>query len=331
MRRTLLITITIVIMCLATIAVFVIVVDPHQHFHKNATYSGNQRYEIGGIAKYHDYDAFVTGSSMAMNHYPAQIDSLMGWKTKNFTLMGAGYDDYAIILPYILSQGKTQNVIWGIDFFSLAFPRGAVPYYMYDNNLLTDCKYLWNYSILKQAIQKIQTGGTSDSILYHFSSPVSRKELQNSFRQKTENRIIDISHSEDYNLDTMRRNFDEIVVPIIRSHSNIHWHIYLPPYSIAEFIIIAQDGFLDDIIAMRAYMTEQLLELPNVVLYDFQRDPWITNLDEYMDTRHHSHEFNRKIIRSIKEKRYRADLDTVLNNNFQLPILVRQYADSLRH
>lgn len=329
MRRVLFTTLTLLFAALVAIAGFIIIVDPHQHYHRNATYSGIQRYEIGGVAAHHDYDAFVTGSSMAMNHFTSQIDSVMGWKTKNFTFMGAAYDDYAIALPYILKQGKTKNVIWGIDFFSLTFRRNAMPGYMYDDNLLTDCKYLWNFSILTTALKMYRTGGVSDSIIYHFNSPANRAELLRCFFQKTNNRLKDISHSEIYALDTMRRHFDEIIVPVISSHPEVQWWIYLPPYSIAEFIIFDQDGYLDDITQMRAYMADRLLKLSNVALFDFQREPWITDLNAYMDTRHHSHAFNRNIIHSIKNNCYRVNLDSVRHNNSQLTVLVKQYTDSL--
>lgn len=178
---------------LIAIGAFVAYVDPYQHYHYNPTYCGNQRSEIGGVAQHHDYDAVITGSSMAMNHYPAQADSLWGWTTKNFSIMGATDDDYATILPFVLNREKAKNIIIGVDFFSFARRRGAVPAYLYDDNVLNDYHYLWNYTSLKAAIDFAVKGGVQETNLYHFSSPVGKEYLLNDFRDHLDRGYSDLA------------------------------------------------------------------------------------------------------------------------------------------
>ena len=85
-----------IVVLLVAIGAFVAIVDPYQQYRQHEKYLGNQRLEIAGVARHHDYNAVITGSSMAMNHYPSQVDSLWDWKSKNFSIMGATDDDYSL-------------------------------------------------------------------------------------------------------------------------------------------------------------------------------------------------------------------------------------------
>lgn len=304
---------------------FVYIVDPYQRYRANSLYSGIQRFEIAGVAANHDYDAFITGSSMAMNHYPEQVDSLWGWKTKNFSIMGATDDDYEVVLPYIISKGKTNNIILCIDNFSFARSRGAIPKYLYDDNVLNDYKYLWNFTSLQHAISMLLGNGQSETNLYHFDSPYGRKELQDHFEAS----INKGYERENFNLDSMKYRFDRTLFKVVKDTPYIQWHIYFPPYSIGEYIIYDLHDNLEANLGMRNYMANKLLSLKNVELYDFQCRPIITNLNSYMDLRHHSHAINRMIIQSIHDRNYIVN-DSIVNVNSQsIRILCRQYKDSL--
>ncbi len=286
-----------IIVLLIALGTFIAIVDPYQQYHaRTDKYSGEQRYEISGIARNHDYDAILTGSSMSMNHYPAQVDSLFEWNTKNFSIMGATYDDYGIILPYIISKGKVKNIIINIDVFSFARERGAVPKYLYDDNVWNDYEYLYNYSSLKNAVRYLRNP-IKGKDLYHFNSPVGKIYLIEDFKRL---KLKDSYEGEIYNFDMMKERFDSSILKNIQdSSTRIIWYVYLPPYSIAEFILLKQYGDLDTFLKFQEYMICQLNKFKNVKLFDFQRESWIGNLNEYMDVRHHSHTFNREIIRSI--------------------------------
>ena len=309
---------------LVAIAVFVISIDPYQQYRSRSTYCGNQRLEIGGIAKNQDYNAFFTGSSMSMNHYPGQVDSLWGWKTKNFSLMGATYNDYQILLPYILSQGKAKNIILNIDFFTFARDRSVVDSYLYDDNIWNDYEYIYNYTSLKNCIN-ILLHPTEEEGLYHFQSPSGRKYLKEAFDKAMKQNEYE---GENYSFELLKKNFDNSILPIlINSSDSIQWFVYYPPYSIGEFIVLDHYGVLENVLKFKDYMTHRLSNINNLRLYDFQTKTWITNLEQYMDLRHHSHYYNRAIMEAIHK-----DSDRVHSHQSsqkEIHSLIEIYRDSI--
>lgn len=322
MKRRFFVTVAAIAVLLLLLGGFVAYVDPYQQYTCHDTYLGNQRLEIGGVARNHTYDAFITGSSMAMNHYPEEVDSLWGWHTMNFSIMGATDDDYAVMLPFIIDQGKAKHVIWDIDFFSFARQRGAVNAYLYDNNRWNDYEYLWNYTSLKNSIVYLCHPQSKEE-LYHFNSPYGRDHLMADFKGHLESGY---NGAELFDYDIMVQRFDASVLPVInRSVYSVKWLIYFPPYSIGEFIIYERSGVLDTILRFKQYIIESLSKCSNVTLYDFQTTPWITNLDQYMDLRHHSHDYNKRIIQAIHDGRYRVDAQ---DNGRQIRNLVEAYCDS---
>jgi hypothetical protein len=320
MKRRFLVTVAVIAGWLLLIGGFVAYVDPYQQYTGHDTFLGNQRMEIGGVARNHSYDAFITGSSMAMNHYPEEADSLWGWHTMNFSIMGATDDDYAVMFPFIIRQGKAKHVIWDMDFFSFARQRGAVNAYLYDENRWNDYEYLWNYTSLKNSIEYL-FHPKSKKDLYHFDSPFGRNCLMDDFKGHAH------GYSEehfDYNVLVQR--FDASVLPVIhQSVGQVEWLIYFPPYSIGEFIVYEQSGVLDTVLKFKRHIVEALSECGNVKLYDFQSSPWITNLDQYMDLRHHSHDYNKRIIQSIHDGQYRIEAS---DDGGQIKDLVVAYRDS---
>lgn len=314
-KKYLVITLSCIATLLLGLGMFIYVIDPNQIYHQHNTYAGNQRYEIAGIAKNHDYNAIILGSSMCMNHFPEQIDSLFGYKTKNFSMMGITHDEYDILLPYIIKQGKAKNIIFGLDIFSFISELGAIPPELYDENPWNDVIYLLGYSGVEHAIKYLKNPLVEKN-LYHFESPLDKETVLNEFEalKKAEIRI--------YDYDQIIKNFDEHVFAHLASGSkDIKWQIYFPPYNIAEFAGMQFQNQLESALKAKKYIIKKLSKLPNVELFDFQCDPWITNMDEYMDSRHHSHNYNKKIIESIKNKKFLVQKDSIdFNNNYLIKL-----------
>lgn len=311
-----------IVISLLTIVGMVVVVDPYQQYHASDKFIGNQRLENPGVAKHHDYDAVIVGSSMAMNHYPSQVDSLFGWNTINLTTMGGLDSDYILFFPHLVRQGKVKNMIWCLDYFCFSLPITYLSEpYLYDDNYWNDCSYCLNYSSLKDVLSKLQEKTIShrDS-LYHFNQPSSREHLLKYYERDNNEKYF-----ERYDFTTMEERFNEMERVVMPALKDVEVYVYFPPYSICEFLMCDQYGHWEQVKAFKQYMTECLLKYPNVRLYDFQIEEFICNMNEYMDLRHHSHAYNKRIIECIHVDSCRVREDNYNKDLMVLDSLVRNF------
>ena len=316
-----------ILIALSLIVGMVVIVDPYQQYWKSDVFIHNQRLENPGGAKHHDYDAVIVGSSMAMNHYPSQVDSLFGWNTINLTTMGGTDDDYCLLFPHLIRQGKVKHMIFGIDFFSFALPTTIFlsEAYLYDNKWWNDYPYWLNYTSSRNVVKRIKKRDIvfRDSV-YHFRSPSGKDYLLKYYERDNNEKYF-----EKYDFNHMKSRFDSMMESLMPIMGNIELYVYFPPYSILEFKMFDQYGHWEQILDFKQHMIEELLKYSNVKLYDFQKEEFICNLDEYMDLRHHSHAYNKRIIEYIhqdscrvRDGEYETDLMALdsLVRNFELPI-----------
>lgn len=302
----------------------VVLVDPYQQYKKSDIFIINQRLENPGVAKHHDYNAVIVGSSMAMNHYPSQIDSLFGWNTINLTTMGGTDDDYTLLFPYITQLGKTKHLLWCVDYFSFFMPGTTFlsELYLYNDKYWDDYPYWLNYTSLKNVINKINSQeSTNRDSIYHFDSPSGKEHLLKYYKRDNNDKYLG-----KFDFTKMEKRFkkmEEVVMPLLK---DVDVYIYFPPYSILEFKIYQQYDHLEQILEFKKYMIEHFLKYPNVKMFDFQKEDFICNLDEYMDLRHHSHAYNKRIIEYINKDSFRVQKDTYKNELIKLDSLIKNYS-----
>jgi len=318
------ITLGSIVVLLLFIVGAVIIVDPYQQYRKSDVFIHNQRLENPGIAKHHDYDAVIVGSSMAMNHYPSQIDSLFGWNTINLTAMGGTDYDYCLLFPYIAEQKKVKHMIWGMDFFSFTLPTTiflSEPY-LYDDKWWNDYPYWLNYTSCTNLIKRLKNRNTmiSRDGMYHFESPSGGEYLLKYYERDNNEKYF---AKDDFS--RMKQRFDVMESSVMPNLSEVDVYVYFPPYSILEFKMFEQYGHGEQVLDFKQYMIEKLLKYPNVKLYDFQKEEFICNLDEYMDLRHHSHAYNKRIIECMYKDSCRVSEDNYKKDLVVLDSLVRHY------
>ena len=96
---------------------------------------------------------------------------------------------------------------------------------------------------------------------------------------------------EGYGYDAMVRHFERDAVGLITHHPDVTFDIYLPPYSILQFVAMrdASPATLKIVTISPPCIAERLTQLPNVRLYDFRAIRAVTHdLDNYSDVIHHS-------------------------------------------
>jgi len=98
-------------------------------------------------------------------------------------------------------------------------------------------------------------------------------------------------------------------ISIIRDHPETKFCVFVPPYSILQFVTIrdVSPEALQTIYDFSAYAFPRLLSLPNVTLFDFRVAQDITHdLDNYMDLLHYRPMVDQRVLSLLAGGKYRV-------------------------
>lgn len=302
---------------LALLAVVMIIVDPYFHYHKPLSFLSyrlyEERYTNDGIARHFEYDAMITGTSMAQNFKVSEMNELLGTNAVKNTFSGAGYQELSENLQRALERNDDlKTVLWALDYNGLLREYDwrqyeTYPDYLYDNNPLNDVSYLFNKSIFYH-------GAFPNLVMTLTQSPSTTMDEYSSWER--ENGLEYILYAYDRsNLEklpaefgaaekeSVTRTISENVVNLVNQYPDTTFYIFYPPYSICYWDALNIHGTTLKEIAAEQAATELLLECPNIKLYNFfdQYDV-ICNTDYYSDPGHYNAEVNSLILRWIAEE-----------------------------
>jgi hypothetical protein len=156
--------------------------------------------------------------------------------------------------------------------------------------------------------------------LWHFNSPSGKEYLLKYYERDNNEKYFG---KDDFT--RMQERFDVMENVVMPELEDAEVFVYFPPYSILEFKMSEQYGHWEQVISFKQHMIERLLNYSNVKLYDFQNENFICNMDEYMDLRHHSHAYNKRIIEYIHADSCRVREDNYKENLIVLESLVRNF------
>lgn len=310
---------------LFAVALLIIVVDPFFQYHKplaGVNYRiDNQTSQNPGIAKHFEYDSVILGSSMTNNFDTVLFQEYLGRNVVKLSYNGAFPRDIDTILSVAVeSPNKIEEVFLGIDIFTCKAQPGTtayeVPAYLYDNNLLNDVFYLLNKDVLLDYI-----------IRPHSNTPLNEsywfwKEVTYGADAVLASYAVPTEFSDplpaDYYAENIAANLEQYILPYISSMPETQFTIFFPPYSILYWYSRFADGSLEAEIQGQKQITETLLSYPNVRIFYFQDEyDFITNLDNYSDYTHFSHEGNDYITKCFADGSKElslSDYETILDS-----------------
>lgn len=288
---------------LGGIAGLVIMVDPFFQYHKPLSFLNyvidNQLSQNAGMIKNFEYDSVILGSSMTVNFDTDLFEKEMGLNTIKLSTNAAYPKDIDKMLSGISESGNDVNAVFiGIDphNYSAEPEITAYPYpeYLYDDNLLNDCAYIFNKDVILDYILKPQFQGTNTKLneiywSWKYSS-YGRDAIAGTY---TEPQITANMMQRDAYIENTKYNLENYILPYISEMEDTQFVIFYPPYSILYWYNHMAEGDLETLIYQTEYITEILLRYPNVKVYCFQNDfEYITNFDNYSDYTHYRHEMN---------------------------------------
>ena len=349
------------LLVLAGLTVFVI--DPLQQYRRATLYhplwEGNLRYYDPGFVKHYDYDCIIIGSSMVQNFIPSEVGKQLSARVLVASIgAGSPYEE-GVLLNTALRTGKVKTVIWGLDVNvfgmgtrALSFGPGTMPFYLYDDNPFNDYHYLWNIDVLLTACGRTLAANILHTSRWHrelnpdsaqfvadrftFSREAALADLKRVERERPgtlEARRRELEHPETAMtgtgaLDSMKRNLEVNVMPLVERHPEVTYNFFYPPYSILFWTVTPYP--LETLLEFKRYVFMRTRGLPNVKVFDFQDIGEITlNLNNYMDYSHYSPAVSKFIINAISKNQYVVNDDNIEEKLSRLESQVREFSDSL--
>jgi len=336
-------------------------VDPLQLFRPArftpAMYSSDTRMQDAGLIRSQPFDTVFMGTSLAIHFRQRDIDRVLGVHSLKLSMTGSNSHEQSFVVAAALATGA-RRVIWEVDdwIFCNAPDIGSdvyLPADLYRGNARGIASYLLSGAMARESAlilmrsvfpgKPILARPTREAL---FKFPLSRVDDINSLppdadvpgsynAAKARAAFADITDpvrraylAEGYNTDAMVGNFERDMVDLIAKHPDVQFDIYLPPYSILQWVAMrdASPATLQIVYDFTAYLARRLAELPNVRLSDFRAVQEVTHdLNNYGDVIHHSPTVDLKVLSWLAAGDYVVDRSTPTASLEKLKAQVETY------
>lgn len=337
------------------------VVDPLQMFRTShlfrAMYSNDSRLQNAGLIRSQTFDTVFMGTSLAIHYRQSDIDRILGVKSLKLSMTGSSSREQTFVLDAAMGR-RPKRVIWEVDdwIFHDAPDIDAntyLPADLYRGNAKGIASYLLSGAMARESawivarsippLEPVVAALTNEPA---FKFPLSSADDINTLQPGEDagaiynagraiaafKYITDPARSryllDDTDYDMKVRVFERDVVGLIREHPDVAFDIYLPPYSILQWVALRETSpdTLKSVYAFSAYLCRRLTAFPNVRLFDFRGVRDVTHdLDHYSDVIHHSPEIDLKVLDWLARGKYRADAAAPTAALDQLEAQVRAY------
>lgn len=298
-------------------AVAVIVVDPFFHYHAPLSglfYTlGTPRDQNDGITRHFDYDAVITGTSMAESFRVSEFDTLFETHAIKVCYPGATLKETGDNLAVAFrTNPDIRMVLRSLDFSllltdpdALREDMGTYPVYLTNRNPFDDVQYWWNRDVLisytlRSLIGGLRgtPGGVTSFDEYGFSDVLGDGLFQGD--RKSYGTAQQERHLTEEERRLLQANLEQNVCAIARAHPETRFVCFFPPYSMAYWGERREEGTLAWTLEMEEAAIRQLIEVPNIELYSFQTDIALTgDLTRYRDPGHYDYTVNSLILGRI--------------------------------
>ena len=291
--------------------------DPYFHFHKPFPFVSyrmyDERYTNDGISRHFDYDAVITGTSMAQNFKTSEADVLFGVNAVKETFSGAGYKELSQNLERALQRNdRLKTVIWTMDSNSMIRDKDydqyeGYPTYLYDDNPWNDVSYVfnknvWYHGVLPNLIMTLK--GEPSTTFDEYSSwekETGYEYVMQSYDRWEQKAEIAPGLTE-ADVEMVTANIQQNFVDLVNQYPDTTFYIFYTPYSICWWDFMNQEGMINYYFEAELIATKLLLECPNVRLYNFNdKYDIITNLDNYRDKEHYGAHVNSMILEWLSD------------------------------
>lgn len=302
-------------------------------------------YIDAGIIRNADYDAAMIGSSVSQNFDVQMFRDKMDINLVKINTGGITLEQRDLFYQALEDAGKTNTYYVEVAISAFNAEDDLLedtPAYLYDHNKWNDYKYLYGYetwlrgmpislaySGLDLAGVKIKTMHNLENVDYvgdwYYRKPVGKDVFLKSYLSGSGS-ISKQEHQGMY--ERMIANVDKKLTTII-DEDNVYV-FYFPPYSAALWSDAESSGYASIWYQVKKYIMQQLVEYPNVEVYDFQYTEEICNLEHYRDVTHYGKELNDWMVGCFATGEYRVNRSCIDKNVNALEQLIVKFREDNR-
>lgn len=322
---------------LLLIATVTIVIDPFFHFHRPLDLleypMKDERYQNDGIARWYEYDAMITGTSMTQNFKTSELDERMGVTSVKTSYSGSGYYELSRSIRRALEYNPNlKMVLCSMDGNRIMYEPDAETYegypeYLYDSNPFNDVNYVLNKDVVPKtlAVLNYTRAGEKTPTMDEYGSwgqyQVYGKEavlatLPSLPEFEEESVLTDDGRK------MVRENLEQNFLNLALEYPDTEFYFFFPPYSICYWEALYQTKQLNMQLEAELLAVETVLQAENIHVFAFA--DWIeviSDLDNYMDSLHYSPEINSEILRAVSE----GEGELTLDNYKQYYEMIKEY------
>ena len=318
-------------------------VDPLQIFRTSRLvtpmYSQDSRLQNAGLIRSQAFDTVLMGTSLAIHFHQSDIDRILGVKSLKLSMTGSSSREQVFVLDAAMAR-HPKRVLWEVDDWifhdtSEIDANTNLPADLYRGNPKGISSYLFDGAMAKESLWVASrsiplldpvTALLADETLFKFwlrsaddiNTLHPGEDIGALFSARRTlaaySYITDPARSryllDDTDYDMKVRVFERDAIELIRKHPDVTFDIYLPPYSILQWIALRETSpaTLQSVYAFSAYFCRRLMEFPNVRLSDFRSVKDVTHdLNNYSDVIHHSPAVDLEVLSWLARRKYRVD------------------------
>lgn len=293
----------------------VAVIDPFFHYHAPVDFLQYrifyERYQNDGIVKHFDYDALITGNSVAENFKTSELDALFGTNAVKVPFSGATLKELDTLNRTAIEHNESIRLVVEalsysdliLDKDALAYDESDYPNFLYNKNPLDDVKYLFNKSIFKTALDMIsytRAGHTTTSFdAYAWWDTPDTAYGQDAILGIYERGplLAEQDGLSDYQRTLVRENVTQNILETAQANPQIDFYVYIAPFSMYAWDRFYRAGELKVQLEAEREAVELMLTCDNIYVFSFtDAFDLVQDYDRYKDTVHHDSRVNSWIL-----------------------------------
>lgn len=319
---------------LVLILALVLVIDPYIHYHKPLTdtffyYLDNERSLGNGILRNMDYDAVITGTSMAENFKKSDADRFFGTDSVKVTFAAGSYREInSNVADALRYNPDLKTVIRCLDYAviiddpdRMVLTGDDYPGYLYDDNVFNDVKYVYNTDVLFGRIYRMLkekllfssfTPGITDFDSYAnwmgveefvFGPDTLCAGFEGDMNVCGEPQHLSEAEREEV-LENIRTNLTDLA----DEYPDTEFCCFFSPYSAVWWQTVNESGLIYKYVEAEETAIEEILRHRNIRLYSYNTVADITvDLNNYKDMVHYGEWVNTLILKWMSEDIGRLD------------------------